>query len=132
MVQFNTEAIVPHFISTKGYGLLWDNSAWTYLNGAEGMDMVTIPLLNISGDTARYTASQTGRHFVYFSTQSLYGVGGSMDYLQVNVTASDGTVSLRPVWYHGVYFRPTSPAAFSQRGKVSSFSTIYGPSCAPS
>jgi alpha-D-xyloside xylohydrolase len=32
MVQFNTEAAVPFFSSTKGYGLLWDNNAWTYLN----------------------------------------------------------------------------------------------------
>jgi hypothetical protein len=32
MVQFNTEAVVPFFTSTKGYGILWDNYAWTYLN----------------------------------------------------------------------------------------------------
>lgn len=32
MIQFNTEAVVPFFVSTQGYGLLWDNNAWTYLN----------------------------------------------------------------------------------------------------
>ena len=35
LVQFNTEAIVPFFISSKGYGLLWDNYAWSYLNPVE-------------------------------------------------------------------------------------------------
>lgn len=35
MIQFNTEAMVPFFTSTAGYGLLWDNYAWTYLNPAE-------------------------------------------------------------------------------------------------
>ena len=28
LVQFNTEAVVPFFVSSKGYGLLWDNNAW--------------------------------------------------------------------------------------------------------
>ena len=25
---------MPFFVSPRGYGLLWDNYAWTYLNGA--------------------------------------------------------------------------------------------------
>lgn len=32
MIQFNLEAVVPFFVSSDGYGLLWDNYAWTYLN----------------------------------------------------------------------------------------------------
>ena len=32
MIQFNLEAVVPFFVSSEGYGLLWDNYAWTYLN----------------------------------------------------------------------------------------------------
>lgn len=32
MIQFNTEAVVPFFVSSKGYGLLWDNYAAGYLN----------------------------------------------------------------------------------------------------
>ena len=36
MVQFNTEAAVPFFSSTKGYGLLWDSNAWTKLNPPTG------------------------------------------------------------------------------------------------
>jgi len=35
LVQYNTEAIVPFFVSSRGYGLLWDNYAWSYLNPAE-------------------------------------------------------------------------------------------------
>lgn len=32
MIQFNLEAVVPFFVSSSGYGLLWDNYAWSYLN----------------------------------------------------------------------------------------------------
>lgn len=32
LIQFNLEAVVPFFASSAGYGLLWDNYAWTYLN----------------------------------------------------------------------------------------------------
>ena len=32
MIQFNTEAVVPFFVSSKGYGLLWDQYSASYLN----------------------------------------------------------------------------------------------------
>ena len=32
LVQRNTEAALPYFMSTRGYGLLWDNAARTWLN----------------------------------------------------------------------------------------------------
>eukprot|EP01063_Lacrimia_lanifica_P028087 TRINITY_DN4040_c0_g2_i1.p1 TRINITY_DN4040_c0_g2~~TRINITY_DN4040_c0_g2_i1.p1 ORF type:complete len:872 (+),score=228.44 TRINITY_DN4040_c0_g2_i1:53-2668(+) len=32
MTQFNTEAVVPYFASTAGFGVLWDNGAQSYLN----------------------------------------------------------------------------------------------------
>ena len=32
LVQFNTEAVVPFFISTKGYGILWDNNGRSIFN----------------------------------------------------------------------------------------------------
>ena len=28
LVQYNTEAVVPFFVSTKGYGILWDEYSW--------------------------------------------------------------------------------------------------------
>ena len=34
LVQFNTEAIVPFFVTSKGRGILWDNYAWSWLNPA--------------------------------------------------------------------------------------------------
>eukprot|EP01060_Flectonema_neradi_P041169 TRINITY_DN9672_c0_g1_i2.p1 TRINITY_DN9672_c0_g1~~TRINITY_DN9672_c0_g1_i2.p1 ORF type:complete len:856 (+),score=192.94 TRINITY_DN9672_c0_g1_i2:108-2675(+) len=37
LVQYNTEAAVPFFLSTKGYGLLWDDYSWTHLN--DGMEV---------------------------------------------------------------------------------------------
>jgi alpha-D-xyloside xylohydrolase len=35
MVQFNTEAVVPFYVSSQGYGLLWDNYAWSHLNAKQ-------------------------------------------------------------------------------------------------
>eukprot|EP01063_Lacrimia_lanifica_P028086 TRINITY_DN4040_c0_g1_i1.p1 TRINITY_DN4040_c0_g1~~TRINITY_DN4040_c0_g1_i1.p1 ORF type:complete len:863 (+),score=249.28 TRINITY_DN4040_c0_g1_i1:49-2637(+) len=34
MAQFNTEAVVPFFLSTSGFGVYWDNAAWSELNPA--------------------------------------------------------------------------------------------------
>ena len=43
LVQFNTEASVPFFSSTKGYGLLWDSNSWTYLNPPTGQPIEFSP-----------------------------------------------------------------------------------------
>ena len=43
LVQFNTEAIIPFFVSTQGYGLLWDNPAWTMLNPPSQNPLLTVP-----------------------------------------------------------------------------------------
>lgn len=34
MVQFNTEAVVPFLVSTRGHGILWDAYSWTHFNPA--------------------------------------------------------------------------------------------------
>lgn len=44
LVQFNTEAIVPFFVSSAGYGLLWDNYAWSHLNSAQAKRIVLSPV----------------------------------------------------------------------------------------
>ena len=51
LTQYNTEAIVPFFSSTKGYGLLWDNNAWSYLNPPTSQ-----PLTFKDGAHASFTA----------------------------------------------------------------------------
>lgn len=48
MIQFNTEAIVPFFVSTSGFGLLWDSYAWTHLNPSNNRIQLT-PSGNVPG-----------------------------------------------------------------------------------
>lgn len=48
LVQFNDEAIVPFFVSTKGYGILWDNYAWSYLNANQMYEIGTTKLVSAS------------------------------------------------------------------------------------
>lgn len=35
LIQYNTEAVVPFFVSTRQYGILWDNYAWGMFNSPE-------------------------------------------------------------------------------------------------
>jgi len=44
LVQFNTEAVVPFFVSNKGYGILWDNYAWSHLNDAQAVEITFRPV----------------------------------------------------------------------------------------
>lgn len=44
LVQFNTEAVVPFFVSSNGYGILWDNYAWTHLNSAKAKELEFTPV----------------------------------------------------------------------------------------
>ena len=41
LVQFNTEAIIPFFLSSLGHGILWDNYAWSYLNPVQESSKLT-------------------------------------------------------------------------------------------
>jgi alpha-glucosidase (family GH31 glycosyl hydrolase) len=51
LVQFNTEAIVPYFVSSDGYGILWDNYAWSYLNPADPASALTFEPVDTDAGT---------------------------------------------------------------------------------
>ena len=73
MVQFNTQAIVPFFLSTKGYGLLWDSYSWTHLN-----DGIEIPLtINNQTATADVVLSP-GKHNFQVRLCRPWGCGGTV------------------------------------------------------
>jgi len=45
MIQFNTEAIVPYFVSSTGYGLLWDAYSGGYLNPPKAQNKIEFEIL---------------------------------------------------------------------------------------
>jgi len=62
MIQFNTEAVVPFFQSTEGYGLFWDNYAWTYLNPPK---KAIVEPGSPSKGSVMFVPETDGDHFVF-------------------------------------------------------------------
>ena len=97
LVQFNTEAIVPQFISTLGYGILWDNYAWSYLNPADPKSALKFKFGTrknvIGGDSHNGSASFKTTvggvyHFYIDACPDSYGCGFNKT---LHLTLSDGT-----------------------------------------
>jgi alpha-D-xyloside xylohydrolase len=57
LVQYNTQIVVPFFTSSRGYGVLWDNTSWTRWG-----DLTEFESLNNNGGAYQgtFTADQTG------------------------------------------------------------------------
>ena len=66
MIQFNLEAVVPFFVSSDGYGLLWDNYAWTYLNPPAAENALVKPIAGKgqSGEV-QFQAATSGDYFFH-------------------------------------------------------------------
>lgn len=58
LVQYNTEIVVPFFVSSAGYGVLWDNTSWTRW-GDLGVPQVLSAGGNYEGT---FTAEVSGEH----------------------------------------------------------------------
>ena len=81
LVQGNTEDSSPFFLSTKGYGVFWDNySGTTYKDSAEGTSF-----LSEVGECIDY-------YFIY---------GGDADGVIAGVRALTGDVPMIPLWSYG-------------------------------
>lgn len=64
MIQFNLEAVVPFFLSSSGYGLLWDNYAWSYLNPPKDALVKPIAEKGQSGEV-EFQAASDGDYFFH-------------------------------------------------------------------
>lgn len=101
MIQFNTEAVVPFFWSTAGYGLLWDNYAWTFLNPPE--KALVTPHGPTRGRTTLIPAVD-GDHFFFvgrpFPAPGERPSFGQRDggWVQVNLTDAKGQVTVVQNW----------------------------------
>jgi alpha-D-xyloside xylohydrolase len=73
MIQFNTEAIVPFFVSTAGYGIYMDQYSHSWLNPPRPQDQV--PLTNQSSTkfVGSYTVQEDGPVHVFYNLSRGYG-----------------------------------------------------------
>ena len=107
MIQFNTEAVVPFFVSTEGYGLLWDNYAETHLNP------VTHPL-HLTADPAPPVAGSTAAVYTW---QARLATGPAGVY-HIMVKGGDGY--LNPHQYLYLYLPGVSVLGLSSASLVGS------------
>eukprot|EP01062_Namystynia_karyoxenos_P073424 TRINITY_DN70220_c0_g1_i1.p1 TRINITY_DN70220_c0_g1~~TRINITY_DN70220_c0_g1_i1.p1 ORF type:complete len:916 (+),score=326.48 TRINITY_DN70220_c0_g1_i1:84-2750(+) len=66
IVQFNTEAAVPFFVSSLGYGILWDIYSWSYLNRPSEDMKLNFTAARNGKQTATFTAAAAGDYHLYF------------------------------------------------------------------
>ena len=85
MIQFNTEAIVPFFVSSKGYGILWDNYAAGYLNPVTDADK-----LEFSGHPfkAKFTAPVDGVYHFHIKRKAGDAWSKGTPTYQLNISGS--------------------------------------------
>jgi len=101
MVQFNSEAVVPYFWSTVGYGLLWDNYAWTFLNPP---DAALVPPSSPRSGKLPFTPTVDGDHFFFVGKP--FPISGSRpgfgqpngSWVKVNLTDAAGQVLVVQDW----------------------------------
>lgn len=53
MVQHNLEVVVPFFMSTRGYGILWDSYGETWLNAPDRSNQIPLVALSMNGQDSR-------------------------------------------------------------------------------
>ncbi|MBN1605705.1 MAG: DUF5110 domain-containing protein [Polyangiaceae bacterium] len=83
LVQTNTEAAIPFMVSTRGYGLLWDNTSKTlFKDGPEGLAVT----------------SDIGDHLDYYLVE-----GGSIDGAIAGYRRLTGTAPLYGKWAYGYW-----------------------------
>lgn len=76
--QRNTESVTPFFVSSSGFGLLWDNSGPTWLNPidefGENLDIGGSRHTGVTHASTYFTANSFGDHFFTLSCPSVtYG-----------------------------------------------------------
>ena len=77
------EAIVPFFVSSTGYGLLWDNYAASYLNPPAADSLLPFHTVALStpnqfNASASFVANQTGEHNFYVELHQPPSFGSGM------------------------------------------------------
>ena len=102
LVQFNTEAIVPQFVSTSGYGILWDNYAWSYLNPADPKSALRF---DASGAAALTPTASGVHHFYIDACPDSFGCGMGKT---LSLSVTDGTETFRVVDWQQLSNLPNS------------------------
>jgi alpha-D-xyloside xylohydrolase len=94
LIQFNTEAIVPFFVSSKGYGILWDNNGRSMLNPPDSIVERAVPFLehngaNVSVAKAFVPSEGDGDYVFYIDMCPDYGCGFS-HFINLTIAPASG------------------------------------------
>ncbi|KAJ9469327.1 Alpha-xylosidase [Diplonema papillatum] len=107
LVQFNTEAAVPFFVSTKGYGVLWEGYSFTHVNAGTALQLSNASSTVYTG-TLMTTAEGTYQFLV-----ALCPGGYQCDPVNqlLNMTLTDGASTITAVSWVEQMNIPTTMAA---------------------
>ncbi len=100
LVQFNTEAVVPFFISTKGYGILWDNNGRSVFNPPKEDWLLSGMNGGNLTKEIEFTPTVDGDYIFYVNACSDYGCGMN-HYLNLSIVAvgeKDGREQIIQYW----------------------------------
>ena len=120
VVQFNTEAAVPFFVSTKGYGVLWDAYSWTHVN--EGLPISLRRDGNVTADTFTFKGTLTTKaagNYQFLLSICPGGYGCPSDKI-VNITLTGGREPITVQHWPGIN---GLPATIAGRATLASYTT---------
>ena len=110
VVQFNTEAAVPFFVSTGGYSILWEGYSWTHMNDGQ-----PLPLKKVSNNTFTTTITTKAKgkhHFLTTLGPNKWGAGGpTFFYSKLKVTIKGGGKTFVIQDWDGPVVMPSSVAS---------------------
>jgi alpha-D-xyloside xylohydrolase len=103
LIQFNTEAIVPFFISSTGYGILWDNNGRSMLNPPDSILQRRVPFIEKNGANATVVKTfvpqeGNGDYSFYIDMCPDYGCGFSHFINLTIVPANGGDLKTIQYW----------------------------------
>lgn len=96
LVQFNTEAIVPFFMSTRGYGILWDNNGRSMLNPPKNEPISVSNTVNES-KSFPFVPDVDGDYIFYLNLCPDYGCGMN-HFINLTIEESDEGVQIVQYW----------------------------------
>eukprot|EP00045_Choanoeca_perplexa_P015764 m.203462 g.203462 ORF g.203462 m.203462 type:complete len:862 (+) comp17073_c0_seq4:1611-4196(+) len=73
MIQFNTEAVVPFFVSTAGYGIYMDQYSRSWLNPPSDEDQVEMTAVSSTEYFGSYTVQDDGPVYVFYNLSRGWG-----------------------------------------------------------
>jgi hypothetical protein len=138
--QRNTEVVVPFLVSSRGYGILWDNTSWTRFGDLRDFEFIPAAQMfdtngKAGGLTGSYFAGANfdrlvatridARSILPRPTKTIRTLVSIRTCLPPAISAFAGRVGLSPNSPAGISFKPIRTAA-SNSGLTANWSSTTG------